>query len=842
MGVPWITDAFAADWALMHLSRVQTPRRVFFALLAALMVATSCSIETKDFEALFGEDFNVESLETAQSSRVFDRNGDLIVELRGEQNRTDVSIDDMAQVMIDAVVAIEDERFWDHSGVDLKAILRAARSNVNAGGISQGGSTITQQYVGNVFLDRTDRTGSRKVEEIFMARRFEEQYTKEFILERYMNWVFFGRGAYGVEAAARTYFGAPDCDRQQNAFSDADDRDCLKVSELTLVEAATIAGLIQAPSRFNPFNNYEAARDRRDLVLLRMYANEYITEDEYEQALLQPIDLIPDVPILEEEYPAAHFIEDVKQWFLDNPAFGVTREERNTLLFEGGLDIYTTIDLGLQAEAEASVESILPQVASNGSLNPDAAAVIIGTTAQDDGHVLAMVGGRDFFGADDDAKFNLASGIGRQAGSSMKPIGLAAALQIGIPITRFYDATSPIEIENRAVCGPTWRVRGGTSGFRTLADATKWSRNTIYAQLIEEIGPQRFVEMSEALGIGEGRIQPVCAAILGTENVNMVELATVYSTFARDGVRVDPILVTRIDDADGTQIYESAPSSTPVLNKTVNDQLTWALSTVMSGTGWRASLEEWPSAGKTGTSQNNADATFAGYTRQRAAAVWVGYPAEQIPMQTQFEGGKVEGGTFPALIWHDLMTSAMRGFDPEPFPDPPGSSTTTTLPNIPEEAVVPDLIGLEANDFLRERFSGEPNFWVLEYVEVETRDHPAGRVFNQVPAAGQTVPGGSLITLEVAAEPEVQPVPSVIGLTEAEARQQIAAAGYGVGVEVEENPDGAESGIVWAQDPEAGTLDDTTQIVTVRVNPGDPPTTTTAAPDADSDDSEDGDG
>ena len=193
-------------------------RRFFLALLSATLIATSCSIETKDFDAFFGEDFNITTLETAQSSRVFDRNGDLIVELRGEQNRTDVSIDDMADVLINAVVAIEDERFWDHSGVDLKAILRAARSNVNAGGIAQGGSTITQQYVGNVFLDRSEQTGARKVEEIFMARRFEELYTKEFILERYLNWVFFGRGAYGVEAAARTYFGAPKCELQRNSL------------------------------------------------------------------------------------------------------------------------------------------------------------------------------------------------------------------------------------------------------------------------------------------------------------------------------------------------------------------------------------------------------------------------------------------------------------------------------------------------------------------------------------------------------------------------------------------------------------------------------------------------
>ena len=160
----------------------------------------------------------------------------------------------------------------------------------------------------------------------------------------------------------------------------------------------------------------------------------------------------------------------------------------------------------------------------------------------------------------------------------------------------------------------------------------------------------------------------------------MLEMATVYSTFARDGVKVDPIMVTRIVNGDGTQLYQSVAERETVLNKTVNDQLTWALSTVMNGTGWRADLEGYADAGKTGTAQNNADATFVGYTRQRTTAVWVGYPDEQIPMRTQFEGGKVEGGTFPALIWHEIMSAAMSGIEPEPFPTPPGSSTTTTLP------------------------------------------------------------------------------------------------------------------------------------------------------------------
>jgi len=795
-------------------------RRLLLSFLAAAVLATSCSIETKDFDALFGADFSITELDTAQSSRVYDRNGTLITELRGEQNRTDIGFDEMPEVLINAVVAIEDERFWEHDGVDFKAILRAARSNVSAGGISQGGSTITQQYVGNVFLDRSEQTGSRKVEEIFMARRFEQRYTKEFILERYLNWVFFGRGAYGVEAAARTYFGPPSCQRQTTA-ADEDDRDCLKVSELTLIEAATIAGLIQAPSRFNPFNAPEAARDRRDLVLLRMYANEYITEDEYQAAVLQPITLIADVPILEEQYPAAHFVEDVKQWFLGNEQFGATREERTTLLFEGGLNIYTTIDLSLQAEAEAAVERVLPQIAGDGSLNPDASAVIQGTTAQDDGHILAMVGGRDFFGGDDDAKFNLASGSGRQAGSSMKPIGLAAALQLGIPITRFYPADSPIEIDIPPICGPVWKVRGGTEGDRTLADSTKWSRNTVFAQLMVDITPPRFVEMAEQLGIGEGRLQPVCAAILGTENTNMVELSTVYATFARDGVQVDPVMVTRIAKPDGTTLYTHVESSRTVLNRTVNDQLTWALSTVMTGTGWRARLEDRPSAGKTGTAQNNADATFAGFTPQRSAAVWVGFPDEQIPMRTHFEGDKVEGGTFPALIWHELMTVAHEGMEVLDFPEPPPSFTTTTLPEIPEEAQVPDLIGQEMTDDTVAALMDEPNYWVINQVFVQTRDFELGKVFNQIPKPGEIVPGGSTITVEIAVEPILPPMPALVGLTEEAAVEILANDDFLFEVEYTADPDEADPtpGIVWSQTPAPDTPGDDIELVTILVNP-----------------------
>jgi penicillin-binding protein 1A len=808
-------------------------RRLLLALLTLAVLATACSVETKDFEDLFGDDFSVDQLATAQSSRIVDRNGVVITDLRAEQNRTDIEFDQVPELVYNAVVAIEDERYWDHSGVDIKAILRAARSNVNSGGISQGGSTITQQYVGNVFLERSDQTAARKVEEIFMARRFENNFSKEFILGRYLNWVYFGNGAYGVEAAAREYFGPPNCARQQNV-TEEDDRTCLKVDELSIVQAATIAGLIQAPGRFNPYDNYEAARDRRDLVLLRMYANEYITEEEYEFALLEPITLVEDVPLLEEQYPAAHFVDEVKAWFFDNPEFGETREDRARLLFEGGLTIHTTIDLELQAEAEAAVARLMPDIAADGRQNPDAAVVTLGSSLSDDGHVLAMVGGRDFFGNGDFSKLNLAAGTGRQAGSSMKPIALAVALTRGIPITSVWQAPSTIPIEEPAICGPTiWTVRGGNGDEVTLADATRLSLNTVYAQVMVAIRPPNFVAMAESLGIGEGRIQPICAAVLGTENVNMLEMATVFSTFARSGTRIDPVLVTRIVNLDGTLRYAQSSVPAPVLATSVANQIAWALTRgIDAGTGRRAQLADGRKAGgKTGTAQLNGDATFVGFTPQRTTAVWVGFPEEVTPMSDYFineSGGKqrVEGGTYPAQIFKAVMDAAHADLPQELFPTPPPSSTTTTLPDVPETVEIPNLIGRVVSPDLYTEI--EEKFFQLNPFEVVRDDVPAGTIVSQIPAAGTSVPGLTLISVGVAIAPFTSPVPNVIDLSEAEARQTIGGEGFGHDVIYEENPEppdgGNVPGAVWAQDPESGADREGVEIVRIKVNPiPDPP-------------------
>ena len=803
-------------------------RRALPLLVVVASLAGACSYETREFV------FDVDELETAQSSRVYDRNGILITELRGEQNRTDVTdlllVPDVVQ---NAVVAIEDERFFEHSGVDLKAILRAARSNVSAGGISEGGSTITQQYVGNVFLDRADQSASRKIEEIFMARRFEQQFTKEFILLQYLNWVYFGNGAYGIEAAARQYFGPPTCQRATTA-SEPDDRDCLKVSELTVEQAALLAGLIQRPSAFDPYVNEDGARERRDLVLERMLANEFITIDEYEIAIASSLVLVDDVPILEEQYEAAYFVEDVKQWFLDNPEFGETRDDRARLLFEGGLDIHTTVDLELQADAEAAVEAVLPD---NGT-NPDASAVVMGVTPADDGHILAMVGGRDFFGGDEDAKFNLASDKGRQAGSSMKPIGLATALQFGFSVTETYDAPNLIEITRPNVCGPTWRVRGGAGSTPeapvevTLVRATRSSINSVYAQLMLDIGPQRFVEVAEDLGVAPGRIAPVCAAILGTEDVNMVEMATVYSTFARQGVRVDPVMVTRILRQDGTTLYQHQEDTLAVLDRSVAAQLSWVLSGVISGgTGTNADFGR-PAAGKTGTAQNFADATFMGYTPQRATAVWVGFPEAQIPMVPPTTDIRVFGGTYPAAIWREIMTAAHEGIPVQEFPAPPASTPPpTTEPPLPDSVQVPALIGREWNEEAILAFLEESTL-IVSAVEVETTEYQPGTIINQAPLPGELRPGGATITVEVAVappEPERFDIPGVVGLTEGEAKQVLIGSGFGVNTIFEQLNAGDvegdvpaqlfDPGIVWRQDPQLGGTLEVGESVTIWVNP-----------------------
>ncbi len=801
-------------------------RRPTAALAAVALIASGCyAYETRTFEITIPE--------TAESSVVVAGDGTHITTLVAPQNRTSARLlDEIPELVRNAVIAIEDERFYSHDGVDLRAIIRAARTNLEAGGISQGGSTITQQYVKLAIIENTEKTASRKLEEVWYALRLEDQYGKDFILLHYLNTVYFGHGAYGIKAAAQTYFNKD-------------------VQDLAVNEAAMLAGLIQAPSRFNPLLNYASSLRRSHLVLDRMLTNDFITADEFADARATPPQLEEYSSRLDTRYAAGHFVEEVRRWFLDNEAFGATRAQRELLLFEGGLRIETTIDLALQAAAEAAVERHLPA----GQGHPDASVVVMDPQ---NGHILAMVGGRDFFDDDDDAKVNLAVGNGRQVGSSMKPIGLAAALEAGWEVTATYQAPNVIEFDIPGAIEPNniWRVSGGATGhtmpdvplgeelpepeWLTLVEATRRSINTVYAQLSMAMGAQRVANMGRRLGI-VSPIEEVNSNILGTSDTTLLDMTTAYSTFANRGVHNPPAYVTRVVNADGTTLWRWKREQTRILDPRLTDQLTWVLEGVLdAGTGHRAKLENRTAAGKTGTTQNYADALFVGYTPQRATGVWVGYPEGQIPMVPPTTDRKVFGGTYPALIWKDVMEVAHFGLGEEVFATPPPSSTTTTT-RPPSMAVeTPVLVGLsmdEAQVLLAatgeaptrlpdgSEMPGLPPIRITSVIEIPTNDSVPGVIIGQSPGVGSTIlPAGSMV-VEVAVQPPPVPVPTVVGLGVDEAGTLLAESVLGYEITEVANPDDPETPpqTVWHQEPVPGTEVPEGSVVILRVTPPAPP-------------------
>ena len=713
-------------------------QRTFAAIASAAatlaLLAAGCSWTTSAL--------TVEPPPIALSSFIYDKDGEQITLFRGEQHR--VNIEDLSEVpalLQNAVVAIEDERFWQHSGIDLRAILRAGLSNINQGGVSEGGSTITQQYVGLVFLDRTDQSASRKIEELALARQFEDQYTKEFILKEYLNLIYFGEGAYGVRAAADEYFNKT-------------------LADLTISEAAILAGLIQAPATYNPYDNLDAALLRRKQVLDRMLINNYISQKEYDQARTEPVRLAPRVEVLAATYDAPYFVEDVRQWILSDARFGETRQERAALLFEGGLHIHTTLDRQLQRLAESAVANVLADEAAYAApsvspASPTAAVIVI---ENDTGYVRAMVGGQDFFGDDPSARFNLATQGGRQAGSAFKPLVLAAALEQGIQMGAQYPAPEKIVIENPPLPEP-WEVEGGPGGGTvSLAEATIRSLNTVYAQLMEDVGAQDGVDMATRLGV-ESPLQPVLSAVLGTNDVTVLDMATAFSTIARRGIKVHPALVSKIIGPSGEIIYEHSLESERVLGVSIADQVTDVLrQAVANGTGRRAQLPGHEAAGKTGTAEDFRDATFSGFTSEYTTSVWVGFPQGQIEMEPPNTLIEVFGGTYPARIWQEVMAAAhdetAGGAATRALPRPP--VTTTILPER-QQTAVPDVVGM-TEAAARQRVLESRLVPNVEYFfDLEAPDNQVGRVRAQAPEGDEIVDADGWVTILITTDQPILP-------------------------------------------------------------------------------------
>ena len=658
------------------------------------------------------------SFKIAQRSVIYAAGGQVIATLAGEENRMIVPIDQIPEIAQEAVIAIEDARFYEHNGVDMGGLFRALFTNLEAGSIRQGGSTITQQLVKNIIVG-SEKTLDRKIREAQYARALEREKSKREILELYLNEAYFGEGVYGIGTAAEFYYGK-------------------KVAKVTLSEAAMLAGVIRAPERYGPLANPAASLTRRNLVLDRMVVLGYATQAEADRAKAEPIKASKHaLPKPVEPY----FAEFIKDQILDNPKFGETRGDRAAVLFQGGLKIHTTLDLKLQKAASKAVSDVLTSP-------KDPAAALVSIEAST-GKVKAMVGGSDF----EKNKYNLAVQGKRQAGSSFKPFTMIAALEAGVPPGFTLDTPSPIELTDAA--GQVWKVNNYShrgEGAMDLRRATELSVNSFFAQLIHKIGPDKVVATAQKLGI-RSDLKPYLSLALGTFEVSPYEMASAYATLANGGVHCAPFAIDRIVDAGGKTVVRNDPQCARVLDEKIAAQADAILQGVVTrGTGRRNGQIGRPAAAKTGTTDDYKDAWYTGFTPNFATAVWMGYPKDRTrPLYNIHGYPEVFGGSLPAMIWSKFMRVAHDGLPVLSFPAPPSAP----------KAVVPDVTAVPFED--AKAALEAAGFSVRQ--ETIASSYAPGVVAAQDPPAGTKTEAGRMITLFVSdgsggEEPPPEPEPT----------------------------------------------------------------------------------
>jgi penicillin-binding protein 1A len=619
--------------------RRRVRKRRLAALVAVLLVAAGLSFTFGLVRAVASE---VPALDPATQRSdvdtvVYASNGrSVLAVLRGDESRVLVDTEDIAPIMRQAIVSVEDQRFYEHNGVDVRGIARALWQDVQQQSIVEGGSTITQQFVKNAYI-RNERTLARKVREAALAWQLEQRWTKDRILTAYLNTIYFGHGAYGIQQAARAYFKK-------------------SARELSLAESALLAGIPADPTLYDPASNPRNATARRRHVLSMMLQQGKITPRQYLRANRAELPAVEDIRLPGTQGPGAYFVNYVKDELVAK--YGAGR------VFGGGLKVTTTIDLALQAKAREAIEKVLP--------NPDGPAAALVAIDPRTGAVRAMFGGRNFRRS----QFNLAAQAKRQPGSAFKPIVLATAMNEGIsPVTELTSKPVSIDAGDRI-----WRVTNYDKtylGRVSLSRAMVSSDNTVYAQLTDVVGPKAIVRTAHALGI-RSRLDPYFSIGLGSVAVSPLEMARAYATFANEGRRVDgavfenrPRVVEQVERFRSSRVDVNAPVPTQVLNEGQAELLTDILGNVVeSGTGTRAAIPGRAIAGKTGTTDNYGDAWFVGYTPELVVAVWVGYPDALEPMLTEFRGEPVSGGTFPAMIWKAFVEKVEdedESFDYPPY-------------------------------------------------------------------------------------------------------------------------------------------------------------------------------
>jgi penicillin-binding protein 1A len=693
--------------------------------------------------------------------------------LRGQESRVIVPSNDISPLMKQAIVAIEDQRFFEHRAVDVHGILRAVWADVTNQAVVQGGSTITQQFIKNTCTSSAPSI-TRKLKEAALAWQLEQRWSKERILTAYLNTIYFGNGAYGVQEAAQVYFHE-------------------SAKDLNLPQAALLAGIPENPSLYDPVSNKAAARHRRNVVLEKMFQLRDIDAKELRWSLRagMPDPARVQLPGTQGPVEAQYFVNYVRQQLTDRCG--------SSQVLGGGLHVRTTLNLGLQQIARKSIAQWL-----HDPTGPSAALVAVDPR---NGRVLAMVGGRNF----KKSQFNLAVQGERQPGSSFKPFVLTTALDRGIsPDTQFMSHPVAIQAGDRV-----WVVHNFANSYLgriPLSEATQYSDNSVYAQLTDLVGPGAIARTAHRLGI-TSPLRPYFSIGLGAQAVNPLEMARAYSVFANGGYRIDgsivgdhPRAVLSVENGshgcDGENKVVRRRVISPETDAVVNALLQRV---VQAGTGVRAQLPDGrPVAGKTGTTENYGDAWFVGYTPQLVTAVWVGYPNKLVSMSTQFHGQPVEGGTYPALVWRSFMTRALNYLHDQPESFPPEPSTYGNAEAVvdrfgqlrvdngncrnvmsivylpwahipktanckPNEVEVPDVVG---ENVLRakEQLGLQPLKAQIVYRPAAPLQR-TGVVVDQIPRKG-TLSSYQKVTL-VLAKPLHGVVPGVVGSPLPEAQQQL---------------------------------------------------------------------